>query len=157
MHRRIRFAPLAMVVALFTLLAACAGPAAPSGPASSQPATKITYLTSFGQFGRDSYAYVAKEKGYFAAEGLDVEIKAGSGTVEVAKLVASGQADFGAGDFPTAVITIANEGLPITTTSMIHQNSLAAVITLEGRGISKAQDLAGKKIADTRVRRTRSC
>ena len=37
----------------------------------------MTYLTSFGNFGRDSYAWVAKEKGFFKDAGFDVEIKPG--------------------------------------------------------------------------------
>ena len=46
----------------------------------AQALEKVTYLTSFGTFGRDAYAYVAKEKGYFADAGFDVDIKPGAGT-----------------------------------------------------------------------------
>lgn len=128
------------------------GAADTNSPTAEQPPPgeikKVTYLTSFGSFGRDAYAYIAKEKGFFDEEGLDVTIEPGAGTVEVAKLVASGQAQFGAADFPTVAITVANEGLPVKAVTMVQQNSLAAVITLEKNSIAEPKDLEGKKIAD---------
>jgi len=108
----------------------------------------VTYLTSFNTFGRDAYAFVALEKGYFEDAGFNVEIQPGTGTVNVLKLVASGQADFGVGDFQAAALTIANEGLPVRIVSVIHDKSLAAIATAEGYGITTPKDLEGKKIAD---------
>ncbi|KAE8766110.1 ABC transporter substrate-binding protein [Georgenia thermotolerans] len=138
-------------------LAACGGAsddagAAPSAGGKSSSAAgetaKVTYLTSFNTFGRDAYAYVAEEKGFFDEAGIDVTIEPGSGTVDVMKLVASGSADFGTGDFSTVVVTVANEQLPVTTVGVIHQKSLAAVVTLGDRGIAEPADLAGKKVGD---------
>jgi NitT/TauT family transport system substrate-binding protein len=45
-------------------------------------------------------------------------------------------------------VTIAKEKLPVTTVAMIHQKSLAAIVSLEESGISSPADLAGKKVAD---------
>jgi NitT/TauT family transport system substrate-binding protein len=119
------------------------------GGESSAPAVdKVNYLTSFNAFGRDAYAYVAQEKGYFKEAGLEVSIKPGSGTVDVMKLLAGGRADFGAGDFTTALITVGKEKLPITTVGMIHQKSLSAIVALEGGGITKPKDLEGKTVGD---------
>ena len=75
-----------VAAALATTLAAAAGCSddsddAASGSGGAQSLEKVTYLTSFGNFGRDSYAYVAKEKGYFKDAGFDVDIKPGGGTV----------------------------------------------------------------------------
>ena len=64
------------------------------------------------------------------------------------KLIASGSADFGTGDFSTVVVTKANEGLPVTATGAIHQKTLAAIISLEGRGIAEPADLEGKTVGD---------
>ena len=116
---------------------------------SSDEVTQVDYLTSFNTFGRDSYVYVAQEKGYFKDAGIEVSIKPGSGSVDVMKLVASGRADFGPADFPAVATTVANEDLPVTAVAMIHQKTLAALISLEGYGIEKPADLEGKKIADT--------
>ncbi|HET8617104.1 MAG TPA: ABC transporter substrate-binding protein [Actinomycetales bacterium] len=125
-----------------------AGTAATGSSSTGGAVTKINYLTSFNTFGRDAYVYVAKEKGYFEEAGLDVDIKPGTGTVDVMKLIASGRADFGPGDFSTVVITVAKEKLPVTTVAMVQQKSLAAIVSLEGYGISSPKDLEGKTIAD---------
>ncbi|MBP2330302.1 NitT/TauT family transport system substrate-binding protein [Kibdelosporangium banguiense] len=134
------------------ILLAAALAAASACSASEVPAAggtdKITYLTSFNTFGRDAYAYVALEKGYFSESRLDVTINPGSATVEVLKLVASGRADFGVGDFTATVITAAKEKLPVTTVAMVHQKSLSAIVTLADRRISKPADLVGKRIGD---------
>ncbi|SMD21990.1 ABC transporter substrate-binding protein [Kibdelosporangium aridum] len=136
------------------LLAALAAAAltACSTPATDQPAAgnadKVTYLTSFSTFGRDAYAYVAQEKGYFKEVNLDVTINPGTATVDVLKLVASGRADFGAGDFTATAITVAKEKLPVTTVAMIHQKSLAAIVSLTDKGIKTPADLVGKRIGD---------
>ena len=110
--------------------------------------TKVSYLTSFNTFGREAYAYVALDKGYFKDAGFDVKINPGSGTVDVMKLVAGGQADYGIGDFTAAVITLGKQKLPVTTVGMIHQRSMAAIMSLEGYGINSPKDLVGKQVGD---------
>jgi NitT/TauT family transport system substrate-binding protein len=136
---------VAMVIALLAALVACGDGDQPAGPSA---ATKVTYLTSFSTFGRDAYAYVAQEKGFFAEAGLDVTINPGTGTVDVLKLVAGGRAQFGVGDLTATMITVAKEKLPVTVVGAIHQRTVAAIVALEGGSISKPADLVGKKIGD---------
>src|SRR4029453_3598692 len=109
---------------------------------------KVNYLTSFNSFGREAYASVALDKGYFKDAGFDVKINPGSGTVDVMKLVAGGQADYGIGDFTATVITLGKQKLPVTPVGMIHQRSMAAIMTLEGYGINSPKDLVGKQVGD---------
>lgn len=132
-----------LAIVLLGALVACGG----KEGAASEP-TKVTYLTSFGTFGRDAYAYVAQDKGFFNEAGLDVTINPGTGTVDVLKLVASGRAQFGTGDLTATMITVAKEKLPVTAVAAIHQRTVAAIVALEGSGISKPADLVGKKIGD---------
>ncbi len=115
---------------------------------SGAPRDQVDYLTSFSTFGRDAYAYVAQEKGFFAEAGIDVTITPGTGSVDVLKLVAGGRADFGIADFTATAITVAKEKLPVTTVAAIQQRSLAAIVALEGGGITTPADLVGKKIGD---------
>jgi NitT/TauT family transport system substrate-binding protein len=141
-----RILPLAVAVtALAATLTACGGDGdSPSGG----DVDKVTYLTSFSTFGRDAYVYVAEEQGFFEAAGIDVDIRPGSGTVDVLRLVASGQADFGAGDFTTTAITVANEALPVVAVGAIHQSSLSAIMALESTGIRTPADLPGRTVGD---------
>jgi NitT/TauT family transport system substrate-binding protein len=137
MRKAVSFAVLAIVLAV----TACGG-----GPPVNR--TKVDYLTSFNTFGRDAYVYVAQQMGFFEAADLDVTITPGTGSVDVLKIVASGRADFGIADFTATAITIAREKLPVTAIAAIHQRSLAAIVALEGNGISKPADLVGRKIGD---------
>ncbi|MGX1933154.1 ABC transporter substrate-binding protein [Microbacterium resistens] len=153
MRKPFRSALVAGLAVLALTVAGCSSqaPAAADGTAGTdapEGLTPVTYLTSFNTFGRDAYAYVALEKGFFEDAGFEVEIQPGSGTVDVLKLVASGKADFGVGDFQAAALTIANEQIPARIVSAIQDKSLAAIATAEGYGISQPKDLEGKKIAD---------
>jgi NitT/TauT family transport system substrate-binding protein len=135
-----------VVAAVLVVLAVAACGTPP--PRDNTGFSKINYLTSFSTFGRDAYVYIALEKGFFDAEAIEVTITPGTGSVDVLKLVAGNRADFGIADFTATAITVAKEKLPVTAVAAIHQRSLAAIVALEGNGISKPADLAGKKIGD---------
>lgn len=110
---------------------------------------EVDYLTSFSTFGRDAYVFVAMEKGYFEEEGITVNVNPGSGTVDVMRLIAAGQADFGPGDAATLVITVANEGLEVKGVAAVQQETLAAIATTDATGIATPADLEGKTFADS--------
>jgi NitT/TauT family transport system substrate-binding protein len=146
MTARRRAAMLAITLSL--LITTGCGSDDEGDAAAPEEVEKVTYLTSFNTFGRDAYAFVAAEKGFFEEAGLEVSIKPGSGSGDVMKLVAGGRADYGIADFSAYAVAVANEDLPLTAVGMIHQQSLAAIVTLDDTGISKPADLAGKTIAD---------
>ncbi|MFI5692546.1 ABC transporter substrate-binding protein [Kribbella sp. NPDC051586] len=145
---RLRRSVIALMAVLgLALVSACNGDDS-GGKQADNGLQKVNYLTSFNTFGREAYAYVALDKGYFKDAGFDVKITPGSGTVDVMKLVAGGQADYGIGDFTATVITLGKQKLPVTTVGMIHQRSMAAIMSLDGLGINKPTDLVGKTIGD---------
>ncbi|UQU64128.1 ABC transporter substrate-binding protein [Couchioplanes caeruleus] len=157
MHRR-TFTRTIVAAALATTLAAAAGCSDDaddkSASGGSQTLEKITYLTSFGNFGRDSYAYVAKEKGYFKDAGFDVEIKPGNGSGENVKSIVGGQAQFTPIDLTGGLLAAGGAGgapklTGFTAVAAIQQRTMAAIMSLEGYGISAPKDLEGKTLADT--------
>jgi len=79
---------LARLVALATL-------AAVSVPLTPASAAEVNFITDFGYNGRHSYFYVALDKGYYKAEGLEVNILRGQGSADAIKKVASGAAVVG--------------------------------------------------------------
>jgi NitT/TauT family transport system substrate-binding protein len=112
--------------------------------------TKVTYLTSFGTFGQDAYAYVAKEKGFFAEAGFDVDIKPGNGTGDNVKLIVSGQAMYTPVDMTGGILQLGRgEAKDFTAVAAIQQRTMAAILSLDGAGITRPQDLEGRRIADT--------
>jgi NitT/TauT family transport system substrate-binding protein len=152
-HKR-TFARTLVAAALATTMAGAAGCSDGSDSSSAGNTAaleKVTYLTSFGNFGRDSYAWVAKDKGYFKDAGFDVDIKPGAGTLDNLKAVVGGRAEFTPLDL-TGLLLAAGGPTPITgftTVAGIQQRTMAAIISLEGLGIAKPKDLEGKTLADS--------
>jgi NitT/TauT family transport system substrate-binding protein len=153
-HRRTFTRTFAAAALAATLVAAAGCSDDSDGKGSSggtQSLEKITYLTSFGTFGRDAYAYVAKEKGYFKDAGFDVDIKSGNGTLENLKAVVSGNAQFTPLDL-TGLLLAAGGKQPITgfaAVAGVQQRTMAAIISLQGNGINTPKDLEGKTLTDS--------
>ena len=110
----------------------------------------MVYLTSFGNFGRDSYAWVAKDKNFFADAGIEVEIKAGQGTGGNITQVVAGQAAFTPIDLTGGLLQMGNgQAKDFVAVAAIQQRTMAAIVSLEGKNITTPKDLEGKKLADT--------
>jgi len=144
-----------VAAALATTLAAAAGCSDDGddkgASGGTQTLEKVTYLTSFGTFGRDSYAYVAKEKGYFRDAGFDVEIKPGAGSGEGIKQIVAGTAQFTPIDLTGGLLAVGGpaKATGFTAVGAIQQRTMAAIMSLDGYGINSPKDLEGKTLADT--------
>lgn len=91
--------------------------------------------------------FLAKEKGYFAEEGLDVEFYYAA-AADIVKNVAANNVEFG---FPNAdaVVLAKSQGVPVKVVHNTYQNGLGATIFKTSSGIKSAKDLKGKKVAVT--------
>jgi NitT/TauT family transport system substrate-binding protein len=139
---------LGVVVAAMTF-AVAGGCVGSDGEDDQTAATqKVSYLTGLNIQGRESYIYVAMEKGYFTDAGIEVEVKPGVGTEGNLKLLQSGRADFGVLDITGALIAYGTgQFRDFTLISALQQRNLACLMALEGKGITAPKDLEGKKIA----------
>jgi NitT/TauT family transport system substrate-binding protein len=140
---------VSIVLAGALVLALAVGAAAAPDRGARQALTSITYSTSFGNSGRDAYAWVALEKGFFRNAGFDVKIVPGAGSVAVAQAIAAGSVDFGPADVAAVAVARAESGVPVKVVALIQQTTMAAFFALKSSGISKPADLAGKSFADT--------
>ncbi|MEU8213960.1 ABC transporter substrate-binding protein [Micromonospora sp. NPDC049044] len=148
--RTVATAALATALALVSACGSGSDSADDTKGVDSGALQKITYLTSFGNFGRDSYAWVAKDKGFFKEAGFDVEIKAGQGTGGVIQTVVGGQADFGPIDLTGGLLQVGNgQAKDFTVVAAIQQRTMAGIASVEGKNIATPKDLEGKKLADT--------
>lgn len=120
-----------------------------SASAGANDLVKVKYTTSFGSFGRESYAYVALDRGYFAQASLDVSISPGLGTVSDATLVASGQTDFSPGDLTGVSLAIANSGLPVKCVLPIHENLMGGFVARASSGIKSFKDFPGHTLGQS--------
>ena len=88
---------------------------------------------------------VAQEKGYFADQGLDVEIIAPADPSDPPKLVAAGQAELAISYQPQLHLQVA-EGLPLKRVGTLVATPLNGLLVLEDGPIKEIADLKGGKI-----------
>ena len=113
---------------------------------SGQAAEKVIYLLPAPAF-LPAFApwQLAKHKGYYAAEGLDVTFQRAKGGVDVAKQVGVGNAPIGGGIGDTSILVRPN-GIPVRSVGLIGGGSLVQLVARADRGIEKVEDLRGKTI-----------
>lgn len=89
---------------------------------------------------------IAQKNGYYADEGLEVELEEGRGSSVAAQLVATGQSDLGYAD-AGATLNVASKGAPIKIISTIWKSGQFGIQFLDSSGIKTPKDLAGKKLS----------
>ena len=144
----LRFAVLALLI--LPLLAACGDPTATAVPATSAAATttkgkqSLTIALSYIPNVQFAPFYVAQDKGYFAAEGLDVKFDY-STVNDLMAVVGQGKIPFAiaSGD---EVLQARAGGIPVTYIATQYQKYPVALAALKGKGITKPADLKGKTI-----------
>ncbi|MDB5535075.1 MAG: nitrate transporter substrate-binding protein [Hyphomicrobiales bacterium] len=121
-----------------------------SGPSyaqtSAQPLEKVLYLLpapaarpAFGPW------MVAKQRGYYAAEGLDIEFQTAKGGVDVAKQVGVGNALIGGALGDTPIIVRGND-VPIKAVAVLGGGGLTQLMVHEDSDIKGPADLRGKTV-----------
>lgn len=90
---------------------------------------------------------LAQDKGYFAAEGLDVTIDTGNGSAGTVIRVASGTYDIGAADINSvAEFNGNNTDRSVKGFFMLYDQNPASIFALKKSGITKPKDLEGKTL-----------
>jgi NitT/TauT family transport system substrate-binding protein len=112
-------------------------------------AVDVNFVTDFGFNGRHAYFYVAREKGYYKAEGFDVNFVRGQGSADAIKKVAAGIATFGFADAGSLVLARGNDGVPVKLVSIVYAKPPQAIFAVKGAGIASPKDLEGKTVADS--------
>ncbi|WP_406130862.1 ABC transporter substrate-binding protein [Streptomyces sp. NBC_00989] len=134
-----------------TLLAAAACDSNSPSKSTGSAEDHLTYVTAFGAAGRDAFAWVAEQKGYFREAGIDVRIELGKATGENLKVLASGKAQFTSLDLTGAMISAGAKNSTayrdFRAVLAIHQRTLVSIMAMRGSGISTPKDLKGKRIA----------
>ncbi|WP_019143360.1 ABC transporter substrate-binding protein [Noviherbaspirillum massiliense] len=110
---------------------------------------KIRFQLDWRFEGPAALFLVAKSKGYFADEKLDVTIDAGNGSGNAVNRVASGSYDMGFADLAALMEFIGNNptapNKPVAV-MMVYNDTPAAIFALKKSGIRTPADLAGKKL-----------
>lgn len=130
----------------FGLAAAVAAALLASAAASAQTAVKFSL--NFKPDGSNAAWFLAQERGYFKAAGLDVTLDASNGTGDVLSRLGNNSYDFGFADSSSLIEFAArNPQQAPAAVLMIYSNSPLAIVTLKKSGISKPADLNGRRVA----------
>ncbi|WP_305971617.1 MULTISPECIES: ABC transporter substrate-binding protein [unclassified Mameliella] len=122
---------------LTLLFCLCAAPAA--------AADKMTLVLDWFVNPDHGPIIIAKEKGYFADAGLEVEIVAPADPADPPKMAAAGKADLAISYQPQLHLQVA-EGLPLKRVGTLVATPLNCLLVLDNGPIAEIADLKGRKV-----------
>lgn len=149
-HRKSRRSCLAasicaLLLALFTTmsLGGCAGSGTPSGtaPSANGDLERVTFVLDYAPNTNHTGIYVAQSRGFYADEGLEVQIMQPPEDGADA-LVASGRAQFGM-SFQDVMANYlgSTDPLPVTAIAAVIQHNTSGIISNEAAGITRASEM----------------
>jgi NitT/TauT family transport system substrate-binding protein len=140
-------APTTAAAAKPTEAAPAKPPAAPTTVPAPQPAAqlekvsvRLNWLTDAGVV---PHYLAALKKGYYAEEGLDVEIIKGNGSADTVKLIGAGENTFGQADAVSILQARAAE-VPVVAVMAVDEQNPFVILANAKSGIRKLEDLPGK-------------
>jgi NitT/TauT family transport system substrate-binding protein len=118
---------------------------AAAAPASAQ--TKLKVVLNWKYQGPQGMFFLADDRGYFKAEGIEVQLDQGNGSGGVPVLVANGTYDVGFGDMNALIELAAKkpDEAPVAVYVMYNQPPFTIAVKADGP-IKTAKDLEGKSI-----------
>ena len=129
------------IIVLFLLITSC-------WASSIEASQKLTLILDWFPNVDHLPIYVARHQGYFADEGLEIEIISPSETSDALKLAAAGKVDIAVSYEPQTIIAAAR-GLDVMVIGRLIEHPLTTLLFLKGSGIKVPRDLEGKKIGYT--------
>lgn len=143
-----RYAVVAAMLAVVVLLAACGSNSSkntesePAGNGADKPLTKVKVVLDWTPNTNHTGLYVARDKGYFKEQGLDVEIiKPGQDGAD--KMVASGGAEFGVG-YQESLTMARIAGVPLVSVAAVIQHNTSGFASPASKGIDSPKKFEGK-------------
>ncbi|MEH6358148.1 MAG: ABC transporter substrate-binding protein [Pseudomonadales bacterium] len=88
--------------------------------------------------------YMAKEKGFYQQEGLDVTISSGGPGIAPVYEVLDGRAQYGVGNME--VLSLYHQGKPLVALAALYQHSPSILLVRQNSDIYTVRDLKGKRI-----------
>lgn len=146
MNRREFLRNSAVGLAGFGLLgvAACSDQTAVTTvPASGTATDQVFFILDWIPKGQTSPFYLALDKGFFAEEGIAVQMTRGYGSGDTSARIGRGEGDFGFAGVSAVMNTIA-QGLPLNEIAAIAHTHPTSVYADPDAGIASADDLPGK-------------
>ena len=110
-------------------------------------ADKVTVQLDYVVRGNHAMFFVAKKKGYFEKQGIDIAaIQRGTGSPNAMRFVGGGNAEFGFGDLPTLAVA-RSQDVPVVAIAAVNQNSPLGMLAVASKHkLTKPQDLKGLNV-----------
>src|SRR6478672_12457754 len=116
-------------------------------PAHAQ--TKFPFRLNWTLYGEHAPFFVARDKGFYKEEGLDVEIAEGSGSTTVAQLVANQTSPVAYVDAATMMRGV-GAGMPIKAVGVtLQQSPMSFIYRADAARPTRIEEIKGSKIAIT--------
>jgi NitT/TauT family transport system substrate-binding protein len=128
-----------VLLLLAVTLVSCGAQPTPTGPVSVT--LRLPWIIN-SQF---AGPYAALDQGFFADEGLQVEIRPGGFDINSITMVASGEDTFGLHDMGSLLLA-RSEGIPVIAAATFFQKHPGGVMALASSGITTLQDFVGRTI-----------
>jgi NitT/TauT family transport system substrate-binding protein len=131
------------------LLAACGGGQGSSKASDIGPATLKVSVVPIVDV---APIYLGIQQGFFAEQGLKLQLQTAQGGAAIVPAVVSGQVDFGFSNF-TSLIIARSKGLPLKVVAPgdastgVKGRDFGGVVVRERSPIRSARDLVGKRVA----------
>jgi NitT/TauT family transport system substrate-binding protein len=119
-----------------------------TGSAGAGPKETVSFTLNWVPYGEHAPFYYGIKQGYYADEGIDLQIEPGSGSGNTIKAVAQGNTMFGWADTPPLLNGIAT-GMAVKSVGVFLQKGPASIEFLSDKNIKSIKDLKGKKIGGT--------
>jgi NitT/TauT family transport system substrate-binding protein len=114
----------------------------------AQAADKVVLMLNWYVYGEHAPFFYGLEKGYYKAEGIDLDIQEGRGSGITTQAVAAKSVTFGYVDVPT-MMRAAVKGAPVTAIGVLLQKTPMSVMGFVDKNIRKPNDIKGKIVAMT--------
>ena len=128
-----------------TATAAAPSPTA-TGTSSPGALTKVRLQLQWLTQAQFAGYFAARDKGFYAQEGLEVEIIEGGVDIVPQSVVAAGQAEFGVSWLPKVLASI-EQGADLVNIAQPFQRSATTQISWADTGIDTAEDWRGKTVS----------
>jgi NitT/TauT family transport system substrate-binding protein len=127
------------------LLVAAAAVGMLAASVSANAADKVTIQLKWVADAQFAGYFVAQDKGYYKAAGLDVTIKPGGPDIAPEQVLAAGGADVIV-DWMTAALAAREKGVPLTNIAQIFQREGLELTCLKSSGVKSPKDFKGRTL-----------
>lgn len=137
---------LTLILAGVLLLSGCGAQKTETTSQKTEDLREIDVVLDWYPNALHAFIYEAIDKGYFAEEGLKVNIRFPANANDAISLVAAGQAEIGLYYQQDLIQARAQQDVPVKSIGAVVQGPLNIVLSLKEKNITSPSDLVGKTV-----------